>query len=630
MKKAKLNELVGAISTATGQRIVSINKDRPEKMVIINDLIIALNKSLRDKNNDLQKEDFEKIYTRITQIADNTGLQKFPLMTRIRHTFRSFFGSLSFDRKHKLTRIRQKILSSPSKSKQASSAVISKLAAAKPLKTEHADVRLISQKTLNISNYVAKMPVEAFSMPKAAPIVFNWLAEHQNEQFDLKVKPPLKIWMTTNAGLTGGERTVYIQIQNAKSPAKLQECILTLDNSNRILSTNKIGDLSDSDWEKHLKSGFENFMKTKGVKVSLQQLHIHPTLVSEHPEYVLQILYKNGNFQLPHFGVDFLSDELRSGSAWDRGGLSKQLISNLADALVKATGIKDGFPLLKDEEEKHVFVSLGRMFSACFNSEFKLGEHLPPAYFDVLKKMITEKTSLQGRAYSDLEMLNKARDLLGAERPDVATWEAYSLNNYQITDAIREQAGTMYYDDPQEYIDELKGDILIECKHVIKAMEAVMEGLSRECQKAFINQSAGEVSAAIQGNFSTEGMIAALECNSQDAVMQQKVTWLKEKIQQDPQWAKCLLFVMTSASTLGPDTKLVIKEAADELCHAHTCFNRLDLPLQHVDKGTGVEARKDLAQRPPAERDKALFFNNLALLVPNDLESLKHIGFDAA
>lgn len=396
--------------------------------------------------------------------------------------------------------------------------------------------------------------------------------------------------------------------------------------------------LFERNWGDRFSKIFDHLLKNNACSHStFNVMRVHPLSLVRIPEVILRSLCVGEKFKEP-WAVDFLSDELHMGAGLDRGGLSRQFMSQLSQNLVLS------LPRLNQEN----LCDLGRLLSACFqNEELSTGRVLPDHFFKLLQNImrISKPSDIK---LSNEQMASVLDQSLFKDNLDLTIFMAWKYNLSICTPCeIKVKAGgkekittieTMLVDicylvdrdeDPQffdedgkvkkEMAQELMLMYLLEVaeKEIQKAFN-ISKGITLEQKNEMLKITSEELNEKIQGKaFSREEIASLVTCSSYNPVVMQKAKWLQEFILDEnhsEDWVLDLIENVTGERAILAGTKINIQESPDNLCHSFTCFNYLQVPTRHVNLGTD-QNEMDLVDQ------KKLFFNNLKL-------TLSQKGFD--
>ena len=360
-------------------------------------------------------------------------------------------------------------------------------------------------------------------------------------------------------------------------------------------------------------------------------LSIHPIFLEKQPETVLeklaQWLLVN---ELPP-KITFLRNNLLPQPGIDIGGLRNQLMSELFRHLLDSSDsriiqMNGGIPAFSNSSEKRdseegQLKNLGIVLGRCFkHNELITGRILPDCFFQLIQNLIRQHVLNNA---SSVEQMTYVSECLIAENMK------YLMNIYktrQITAENRMQLRELRLFDLSKADSDVVGQIghyLAElyCSRV-QAAAAVIEGMRSVMNTNeldyFTSLAPSDVSSQIQGlAFSRPDIAHRIRCDDNNPVVQQKTNWLCDYIldARTPQeWIEKLLFTITGQRVVTAGTAINVCSSFDDMCRAHTCFSKLDVPTNHTNVGTSQKL-SDLS-------DRQKFFNNLHLLLDSGLDFL--------
>lgn len=284
---------------------------------------------------------------------------------------------------------------------------------------------------------------------------------------------------------------------------------------------------------------------------------LHPSIIKKDPEAVLKMIVDNDPDR-----VTYLDDSLQRAPGCDTGGMSRQLITELAKALLDRTDNRhihfgsdeDLCPSVNEDYDRNkqltAFQNLGKLFSyiqarpnrQVGEEDFRLstGRILPDTFFAILKLAQNNPLDLHRQIGSLVSTLN--------------------LNEYG-DDLIHE------YEWFQGYVD---------------MANAVISGLSPASLTNLNHQTVETFSQSIQGiPLDADDITQRFQhANINDHRALQKINHLKALIRNklsahDTAWVEKFLLAVTGSRAITVGTQ--IKFALADHYLAHTCSNTIDI-----------------------------------------------------
>lgn len=268
----------------------------------------------------------------------------------------------------------------------------------------------------------------------------------------------------------------------------------------------------------------------------------------------------------------------------DLGGVTKQFISSLCEALIPDCHVTDGkWPLGEDEV---LFSQMGRFFSLLYNNNLSRsdkilsGEIFNPAFFELVKIIATKQKS---------DSLSKeAAELLRRHIPT----QAFCFNC--VIDPSEEN-NTAFRKTNEEFGLGLNEDPLKESTAILNAYlfpaEKFYEGMTPEFQRLLVCSENPSLLFFQGQEVSSDLLLSSLDIEGTEPDYLQKVDWLKETIaSSDKTWQLKFLKAVSGKSSMLPGMKILLRPSWRDVFEFHTCFNSLDLPQSRMDKETFLAA----------------------------------------
>lgn len=366
---------------------------------------------------------------------------------------------------------------------------------------------------------------------------------------------------------------------------------------------------ADAPWNRRLTDGINQFLETHALNKSIANVNIalHPLLLSQRPEAALQHLCSTGSFKINQ-GVNFLDDELQRGPGIDAGGLTKQLMGDLGRYLFdgsKSRTVKmaSGIPALSKPDaagEKEILKNFGKMLAVCYQNEgFVVGRIFPDKYFTLVKALLGVNPPI-----SDDLVIQLSKDEITSDDNMRWMWDVYN-NPRPLTSDEKEMVELIGICEENEIPQDAPGvknliknylltDYPGNLRNKVLAAHAIGEGIksgvTQQQMQVFKNLPIDALSLKLQGvQFSREDIARRVVCQAWEPAVRQKAEWLKELIldHSTPEsWIKSLLITITGLPVVTASTTIKIKSTPGDFCSAHTCFNTIDVPFNHVNNGT--------------------------------------------
>lgn len=278
-------------------------------------------------------------------------------------------------------------------------------------------------------------------------------------------------------------------------------------------------------------------------------------------------------------------------NAIDAGGLKKQFISTLSQAIGNHLHLNEEKLPSWEEENVDLMADVGKFFSLLYEQnkdrtdKILTGEILNPLFFDLVK--LTQRGDLS----EDQKIKETAKQLL-SHLPQFT----YKFCLDYILDPTPEN-GEKYVKINKEMFLDLSEDPMEGSRAIVRQFllpaEGFAKGTTEEFKEILLSKDTEILSLSIQGEaVSSELLLKALRVEGDDSKFQQQVVWLKEKIESsDRDWQMSFLKAVTGRNTMPPGMEIKIKKSwrGDGSFEIHTCFNSLDLPSFATDKKTFLD-----------------------------------------
>ena len=269
-------------------------------------------------------------------------------------------------------------------------------------------------------------------------------------------------------------------------------------------------------------------------------------------------------------------------SAVDVGGITKQFITTLVEALISKEGFKrteDGLPLIVTQQDRDCLRQLGHLYSMLHerngsrSDKILTGTLFHPRFLELVKNAgSSESEAIKlSDAASTLQGINASYRCLTAVilEPNAANKAAYR-EAYGCEEGEEEQGAK---EQLQEYLDSAR---------------AFYDGCTERFKEYMAGSEASTALASIQGeDVTADKLITALRLEGSGADLRQKFEWIQEKIRgADKPFLIKFLKAITGKTTLTPGTEIKIKESWREgqVFEIHTCFNSIDVPKGTMEK----------------------------------------------
>ncbi len=281
----------------------------------------------------------------------------------------------------------------------------------------------------------------------------------------------------------------------------------------------------------------------------------------------------------------FLTDH---PNAIDLGGVKKQFISSLSEALKRDLCLNEQILPSWDQNDKRIGLmkDIGKFFSLIYEQNISrtdkllTGEMVNPLFFDLLK--LVERKDIP-----EEQMLKDVAPLLLPYIGDFAFCIDYILDqtpqNAEKYTQLNNGMGLDLDSNP------LKGSA--EMIHsYLRSVRGFAEGMTEAFKKELLTKDSKNLSLSIQGqSVSNERLLKALKISDEDEdeAFLKKVDWLKEKIQSsDEEWQKCFLEHVTGNRSMIDGMNIQVKKTwrEDYAFESHSCFNTIDLPKEEMEK----------------------------------------------
>jgi hypothetical protein len=258
--------------------------------------------------------------------------------------------------------------------------------------------------------------------------------------------------------------------------------------------------------------------------------------------------------------------------AVDAGGLSRQLISSLMQGIREKELIRldsASIPTVEYRKDYNNLVELGSFYSLIDErnripdrNKLVIGPVLGPSFFDLVKLANSHK--------SEDEKFWDVLNFLQSSQPERGViWDVILNPNEENLESLK----SIYGDEAD--LETAKEEV----NRYLLAAKAFYEGASTAFQHRLIDESAEDLSIAIQGKKVTkEDLKNALNNIRYGYGTPQEFLWLQEKIEEsDDFFAEKFVEACTGQDCLLPGKKIAIAVVGERFFF-HTCGSQLDLP----------------------------------------------------
>lgn len=270
----------------------------------------------------------------------------------------------------------------------------------------------------------------------------------------------------------------------------------------------------------------------------------------------------------------------------DLGGVTKQFIGSLSEALIGRLSLTDeGLPR-SDKDNFALMKQMGTYFSLLYEAnkdrtdKLLTGSVFNPLFFALVKLTIANDAA--GDPEKQDCLLKEGAQLLKPHVPSYAFCFDCILNPSPENKAKYIQMNREFELDLDE--DPIKGSEAI-IRSFLNPAQAFSEGLTPMLKKAISSTDPKTLSLSIQGEaVSSDSLIRALHVKSGTPcthLLETQLGYIKEKIRSsDQEWQKRFLKAATGKTSVSPEMKIELKNTWREgaTFEFHTCFNSLDLP----------------------------------------------------
>ena len=328
------------------------------------------------------------------------------------------------------------------------------------------------------------------------------------------------------------------------------------------------------------------------------RFYVVPEQLAMSPQAYLTNIAENGLKP-----VTFMNPDGSQQQGLDAGGLTKQFICQLVESLITREVIKTDELRIpcSGQENLTAYVQFGKLLSHLERAnqdrtdKLYIGEIFSQKAYELLQFLLKPQDP------SESSEVRKERELIAIANAAVTTHTRELvdfLNKESPTDAdiasLKEYFRVLMIDEsfeaipPEGLIAALKRQCFdslgLESYH--KTLSAIISGLSPSL-KALILTQGPAIERQLQGEIN-DRLLDKLVSTSANAVVQEKLGWIKEKIileLEDPskKWIKRFLKSITSQAVM-PAQNIQVRESSDNMCRAHTCFCYLDLPKDNTTK----------------------------------------------
>ena len=353
-------------------------------------------------------------------------------------------------------------------------------------------------------------------------------------------------------------------------------------------------------------------LKTRSL-LSRRQMKMVVKKPSTDPESCLEELVKRG---FPNGGFIFLNEDVTRAYGADEGGITKQFVTELCEALVKKGKLELGVNSLPktsgSEDSLTILHNYGILLSQLFEKNDKSSQSTRARGKPVTGQIFSEQffTIMQINERLDLSQQDKdlaIRDIVAKGDPHIALLaEFLQTPSEEKKASVYEILRIMSDEEIEVSLDDI-ASLQALCKGFFdaytNAAKAVYEGLSPILKQKVVAQGS-KLSKQLQGeSIDVDRLIGCILHSSYDGEkFAQRTRWLADKIRseaQDPQltWVKAFLFYVTGQKVMNSDFSMEVVPSRFELCCAHTCFNQIEIPMS--DEAPYVDPNNELT---PEER----------------------------
>ncbi len=321
---------------------------------------------------------------------------------------------------------------------------------------------------------------------------------------------------------------------------------------------------------------------------SSKEISIYPITMRNHPEYYL--------FQAKwgFTAVKYLYEDRTEQQGVDLGGLTKNFIHDLLDNLFLREILKRDdqlFPIA-DQSKKLQYCYLGQLISFLYKTNqdrsdpIYIGEIFNPKTFLLLSVLCRPRSPDQTEDQRKMEdVIAIAKEVRSEDKQILVEFLTKESPSKEDITKITEYFKTLSLidEDKEATLKDLKTVCLENFYQYYDALEEIIRGLSQEF-KAELIQNPHEMIEIVLGKGPTLERILAKINNSADFRVQQKISWIKNKIaseivKPDSTWVKRFLKCITGQPVI-PAKEIVIRGISyGNFCRAHTCNNTLDVPF---------------------------------------------------
>lgn len=311
--------------------------------------------------------------------------------------------------------------------------------------------------------------------------------------------------------------------------------------------------------------------------------------IQENPEAILETFCEIG---LPSTFM------LKDSPAVDVGGISKQVYYSLMKELNKKglLALTDELlPSTVSENNLKIYKNIGKYISALRiknhgkTDPFLTGNVFSPVFFKLAQLVCTcaSEEELKKQAATVL------KDICGEfakpyleylSNPNEETEAAYKTYLTDIGEDIADDpAGTFieqFLSPARHFVEGCTDAFKAEIRDTEpESLCLAVQGATITAVSVLDSLEIVPVPLAESVEESVEESVAREQQQSRQAILDQKVTWLKEKIQDaDPEWLKSFVFTITGRDTISSAAKITIKSGHRDIPEIHTCFSSLAFP----------------------------------------------------
>ena len=361
----------------------------------------------------------------------------------------------------------------------------------------------------------------------------------------------------------------------------------------------------DNNWGKVLDQFADGVLKEHGIVRDGYTIKVHDLAIRKFPQQVLKLVAEIISSQAAggELNVRYFTDTFNISPGIDAGGLSRQFVTDLSAALFTDSESAaaplsitlENMPTLREGEEA-LYQNFGKFLSLVILSSFNLstGVILNPNFYFLLHEALTRSLSEDVLA-AELVKLNPPAAEGGftpreLQLHQVMDWYLTPTDDTTLVLDYLEFMGLPQESPPslEELKSLIKENILDSFISQAQAILNTLAGMTPAAKARLAAIAPGKESEVIQGTpVTAEGLLAAIKLsdsipNPPTAAQAEKIGWIRERIiekRDDPIWLSKFLFFVTGQKFLTPQSKILLIFTASPSYNAHTCFSRLDIPL---------------------------------------------------